>query len=151
MPGLTAKSRATLQLRATTVLDPEQVLRLVKEAAGKVTPAGIGRALLLSGLGAAKAKVEVTSEEPGRINMSVSAPMGTLCSWPATTEAREGKTVLTVGPLGNYATSQSTMLGVVPAGPKSIPGMDTYKRFLDQVQQSLAAADPTASVTVAQA
>lgn len=55
-----------------------------------------------------------------------------------------------VGGLDTYKTTQSKFFYLIPVGPKMIHGIDPYKRFLDVVAMQLTAADPGASVSIAQ-
>ncbi|MFT4261985.1 MAG: hypothetical protein QM572_01260 [Nocardioides sp.] len=148
MAGWSAKRRATLHLRASTLLDADAALHLVKETVPHVV--GAGMSLLTSGIGSANARVNVTGEQPGRVDLSISAVAGTFCTFEAAAATEAGRTLLTVGPLSTYATSQEKLYGI-PATPKTIAGMDLYRRFLDAVHDAVAAADGTASIRVTQA
>ena len=48
-----------------------------------------------------------------------------------------------------YRSNQLHMFYVIPTGPKSIAGMEPYKRFLEAIRQGLLEEDPSALVTVA--
>jgi hypothetical protein len=148
--GVTAIARAQTALRASTSLAPAEVLALVKQSAGGVK--GGGMSLLTSGVQNLGAEVHVEQESEGALALSITSGkrLVELCTFSAVAEADGDKTVLRIGGLKTYKTTQSTVLGFIPVGPKSISGFSPYKRFLDQVAVDLRAADSNATTNVAQ-
>ncbi len=147
--AITAKARARLQLRAETRLGPITTLGIVKAAAATVK--GGGTSLLTSGLKNIGAQVNVDSEAQNRLQLTITSGrrLVRLCSLSAEARAENGHTQLRVGGLEWYRTNQPRVFYVIPAGPKSIAGMDPYKRFLEAVRQGVLQDDPAALVTVA--
>lgn len=151
MAALTAKARSQLRLEATTSLPPTAALDVVKKSTSRVK--GGGASLLTSGLQNLGAQVHVEQEQPERLGLSINSGkrIVELCTFSArvTGPGADGKTVLTLGGLERYKTSQSRVFGIIPTGPKSIAGIAPYKQFLDVVAQELRSQDPSAKVTVA--
>jgi hypothetical protein len=149
MPAVTAKSRAQLALTATTTLPPAEALALVKQTTERVK--GGGKSLLTSGAMNLGATIHVERERDHELGLSITSGkrLVELCTFSASATIRDGATRLRVGGLQRYKTSQSTMFGFIPTGPKSIAGYDPYQRFLNEVAHSLRSKDPAASVSVA--
>ena len=57
---------------------------------------------------------------------------------------------IAVGELETYKTTQSTVLGFIPVGPKMIAGYAPYKTFLSAVADAIRSADANASVQIAE-
>jgi len=148
---VSARTRASLALQATTKLQAEAVLLLVKQATERVK--GGGTSLLTSGLQNAGAQVHVEQEGPSRLALSIKSGkrIFELCTFAATVTNANGLSVLRVGGLDRYKTTQSRVLGFIPVGPKSIAGLDPYKRFLDEIASALRQRDPAAKVDIAEA
>jgi hypothetical protein len=148
--GITARSRATLSLQATTKLEADDVLAIVAEAAGDVK--GGGASLLTTGVRNFGAEVQVASRHAERLELVVTSTRGlvSLMTLTARTTRAEGRTSLTIS-IGTYKTQQSKFLMLVPTGPKYIHGMAPYKQFLETVERMLTARDPQVVVTIAQA
>ena len=149
---MTAKSRASVTLSATTGLEPAAALDVIKRAANKVK--GGGKSLLTTGLMNLGAEVHVEESHDGWLGLSITSGkrLIELCTFRARASSSDGaKTRLTVGGLDRYKTSQSAFLGLIPTGPKKIPGYDPYRRFLDQVAADLRAADNAATISIDQA
>lgn len=147
--SITAKSRSQLTLRATTTLVADDVLGLVRAAAGDVR--GGGTSLLTSGLQNMGAQVHVERESAGVIALSITSGkrLIELCTFSARTiVGANGTITLQVGGLETYRTTQSKMYGFIPVGPKSIAGYDPYKRVLNHIAEALAAKDPEAVISV---
>ena len=146
--AVTAKARAHHALRATTNLTPAEALEVVRESTGSVK--GGGASLLTSGIQNVGAMVQVERENESRLGLSVTSGrrLVELCTFPAWAETKDGRTSLTVGGLETYKTTQATVLGFIPAGPKAIAGIDIYKRFLNAVSAGLKSRDPGASVQI---
>jgi len=146
--AVTAKSRARTALHSTTVLKPEDTLAAVKQAISQVK--GGGTSLLTSGVVNAGARVHIERESPAGLEMSITSGkrLVELCTFSAVTEAADGKTVLRVGGLETFKTSQSRLLGFIPMGPASITGFSLYKRFLDEIATRLRTEDPQAVVSI---
>ncbi len=147
---MSAQSRASLALRATTTLAPDAALALVKVATGNVK--GGGASLLTTGLQNVGARVHVEREQAGKLELSINSGkrIVELCTFTAAATTANGMTNLQVGGLARYKTSQSTVLGFIPVGPKQIAAMSPYKRFLEAVAAVIRETDPTAQVTVAE-
>jgi hypothetical protein len=148
--GITAKARAKTALTATTTLEPDTALAVVRTAADNVR--GGGKSLLTSGVVNLGAMINVEQEQANRLGMSVTSGkrLIELCTFSAAVSSTEGKTQLHVGGLDRYKTRQSKFLYLIPAGPKSIMGYDPYRRFLDAVATGLIAQDSAADVSIAQ-
>lgn len=146
--AVTAKSRATRALRATTVLNPDDALATVRTAASGVK--GGGTSMLTSGVANIGAQVAVEREEPGKLWLSINSGKRLVELSTFTAEARvsDGRTTVRVGGLDTYKTVQSKLFGIIPTGPKAIHGIDLYKRYLSAVQAELMRLDPTATVTI---
>ena len=149
MPAVTAKGRSQVALRAMTSLDPEAALDAVRDATANAKGGGVS--LLTSGVANAGAKVHVESERPDALGLSITSGkrIVELCTFSATASKDDGRTLLQVGGLERYKTSQARVFGFVPAGPKFILGYDLYKRFLDGVSTSLRTLDPAADISIA--
>lgn len=138
-------NRAQLHLTATTYMPAGRVLEHVMIAAARVK--GGGASLLTTGLQNAGAQVNIEGQASDRLALSITSGrrLVELCTFSArVTVDPTGATTLRVGGLDTYKTSQSTVLGFIPVGPKMIAGYAPYKRFLDEVRAELAAADPAA-------
>jgi hypothetical protein len=148
--AITAKSRAQVALQATTTLDAETTLGLVKQATGNVK--GGGKSLLTSGIANLGAGIHVEAEKPDQLGLSITSGKRVveLCTFSATVNSSDGRTSLRVGGLEHYKTSQPRVAGFIPSGPKSILGYDPYRRYLDAVKRELLARDPSAEVTIAE-
>ncbi|ROO90806.1 hypothetical protein EDD29_8545 [Actinocorallia herbida] len=151
--AITVAARASLALNASTNVDPQEVLKLVKKASGKVK--GGGASLLTTGLQNLGAEVHVEREARGRLEISINSGrrIFELCTFSATASATasDGGTVtrLRVGGLETYKTTQTKTL-FIPTGPKMIAGMAPYKRFLEAIAADLRAVDPLARIAIAQ-
>jgi hypothetical protein len=112
---------------------------------------GGGASLLTSGLKNIGAQVNVDGEAQNRLQLTITSGkrLIRLCSLSAEARTENGHTHLRVGGLEWYRTNQPRLFYVIPAGPKSIAGMDPYKRFLEAVRQGVLEEDPSALVTVA--
>jgi hypothetical protein len=150
MPAVTATNRAKRRLQATTALAAPDVLGLVKQSTESAK--GGGASLLTSGIANVGARVHVEVEGPAALGLSITSGKRVveLCSFTARVAPGEGgATVLTVGGLESYKTSQPRVLGFIPSGPKSILGYDLYKRYLDGLARAIQSADASAQVVVA--
>jgi hypothetical protein len=146
--AVTAKSRSQTALRATTKLEPGEVLALLKRAADVVK--GGGASLLTTGVQNLGAEVHIEQERPDGLRISITSGMRVveLCTFSAIVTAENGQTSLTVGGLETYKTSQPRLFYLIPVGPKSIAGFSPYKRFLDQVATELQTTDSAATVSI---
>jgi hypothetical protein len=146
--AVTAQARAQTALQATTSLEPAAVIELVKQATGSVK--GGGASLLTSGAMNLGAEAHVEQETPTGLKLSITSGkrLVELCTFSAAVTQQDGQTVLRLGGLESYKTSQPRAVGFIPAGPKSIGGFSPYKRLLDQVAAELRARDSAATVTV---
>jgi hypothetical protein len=146
---MSAQTRAQLHLIATTMVNADDTLEQVKLAAGQVK--GGGASLLTTGIQNIGAQVNVERETAGRLVLSITSGrrLVELCTFSAVAGADGGVTRLKVGGLETYKTTQSTVIGFIPAGPKMIAGYAPYKRFLEQVAVALRAADPAVQVAIA--
>jgi hypothetical protein len=147
--AITAKSRAQVALHATTTLDPETALGIVKQAAGNVK--GGGKSLLTSGIANLGAGIHVEAENPDQLALSITSGkrLVELCTFSAAVSTSDGRTTLRVGGLESYKTAQPRVAGFIPSGPKSILGYDPYRRYLDAINRELLAKDPSAQSTIA--
>lgn len=145
---MSAKSRARVRLEATTMMIPEHALHAVKIAAGRVK--GGGASLLTTGLQNIGAQVNIEHESPGQIALSITSGRRILelCTFSAVASNGNGCTILRVGGLDTYKTTQSTFLGFIPVGPKAIAGYAPYKRFLEEVSAELRAVDSRVSTVI---
>jgi hypothetical protein len=146
--AITAKARSQTTLHATTCLEPQAVLALVKQATGAVK--GGGASLLTSGVQNLGAEAHVEQEAPGGLRLSITSGkrLVELCTFSAAVKTENEHTVLRIGGLETYKTSQSRLFYVIPIGPKSIVGFSPYKRFLDRVAVELRTKDSAANVVV---
>jgi hypothetical protein len=146
--AVTAKARAQTALQATTSLELAAVLALIKQATGAVK--GGGASLLTSGVQNLGAQVHVEHEQPDRLRLSITSGkrLVELCTFSAAVKAENGHTVLRIGGLETYKTSQPRLFYLIPSGPKSIAGFSPYKRFLEHVAAELRANDSAANVSV---
>ena len=145
---MSAQDRASLALRAEVGLKPLSVQELIKQAAGNVK--GGGASLLTTGLQNVGAQVNVERESPGLLNFSITSGkrIFELCTFSARVEWADDRSRVVVGGLETYKTTQSTIGGFIPAGPKMIAGMAPYKSFLHAVETVLRGADPSASISI---
>jgi hypothetical protein len=137
-----------VSLHAETRLPSAEVLSIVKQAAGYVK--GGGASLLTSGIQNVGARIHVTAESEDRLALAITSgkQLITLATLPATVEVRNGVTLLQVGGLLAYRTTQGAFLGVVPTGPKAIAGISLYKRFLEEVRTRILAKDHGARAVI---
>lgn len=147
---MSAQTRASLRLTASTTLEPAAVLRAVKSATAQVK--GGGASLLTTGLQNIGAQVNVERENGSTLALSITSGkrLIELCTFNVVARPAPTGTELTVGGLETYKTSQSTVFGFIPVGPKMIAGYAPYKSFLDAVAASLHGADTAAAVTIAE-
>lgn len=147
---MNVKTRAGLTLTATTHLDVPASLHAVKAAAGRVK--GGGTSLLTTGLQNLGAQIQVERETPSALTLSLTSGrrLVELCTFTAVAAQAGDVTTLRVGGLQTYRTTQSTVLGFIPVGPKMIAGMAPYKKFLAELDDELRRADPGADVTIAE-
>ncbi|TQS43441.1 hypothetical protein [Cryptosporangium phraense] len=145
---MSATTRASLALTASTSLAPNAALEVVKGATARVK--GGGSDVLFSGIQTLGAAFYVEREADGRLELSLNSGKRIIeiCTFPATVTEKDGTTQLKVGGLTHYKTSQPTALGFIPVGPKSINGLGMYKRFLDEVSVALKSADGNARVAI---
>lgn len=145
---MSVQTRAQLRLTASTALNPDDTLKHVKIAAGRVR--GGGASLLTTGIQNAGAQVHVERETSGHLALSITSGkrLVELCTFDARATTDGSRTTVTVGGLETYKTTQSTVLGFIPVGPKMIAGYAPYKRLLDEIATELRAADPTVQVTI---
>lgn len=146
--AVTAKARSQTALQASTSLEPEAVLALVKQAAGAVR--GGGASLLTSGVQNLGAETHVEQESPTGLRLSITSGkrLMELCTFSAVVQAKDGRTTLRIGGLETYKTSQPRLFYLIPTGPKSIAGFSPYKRLLEQVATQLRATDTSAAITI---
>jgi hypothetical protein len=147
--AITASSRAQTRLRASTQLQGSEILEIVKHAT--TSARGGGASLLTSGIANAGARVHLEREAPDHLALSITSGkrLVELCTFAARVAGGSGLTVLTVGGLETYKTSQPRVAGFIPSGPKSILGYDLYKRFLSSVSDAIQSADASAEVSIA--
>lgn len=150
--GITAKARSTVRITGTTQLSPEQVLEIVREGAS--TTKGGGASLLTTGIWNIGAQIVVARADDSSLTMALTSGRNLveLCTFSARVNREAtGRTGVLVGGLETYKTQQQKLYYVIPVGPKQIPGMSPYKRFLDSVHRRILESDPTADVQIAQA
>jgi hypothetical protein len=142
--GLTARQRASTALHGTSMLSGRELLTIVKSAAQSVK--GGGASLLTTGVRNLGAQVNVESESALGMHLSITSGkrLVALCTFSVNVWSQDGRTSFKVGGLDEYKTQQSKVLVFIPAGPKQIPGMSPYKRFLDLAGNLILQADPTA-------
>ena len=138
-------------LTGTTELPSDQVLTMLKEAAGGVK--GGGASLLTSGLWNIGAQVKLVGESDSTLRFALNSgkDLIELCTFSAKVSEDAGRTTVRVGGLETYKTSQQKLYGFIPSGPKFIAGMAPYKRFLEAAQSQIQAHDAAASLSIAQA
>lgn len=149
--GVTAKARSTTRLTGTSALTTEEVLGVVREGAASVK--GGGASLLTTGVWNIGAHITVVRETTDGLELSLTSgkKLVELCTFSADVLAAESSRVrVRVGGLETYKTTQEKMLGFIPVGPKMIPGMSPYKKFLSAVRERLTALDPSAELTIEQ-
>jgi hypothetical protein len=146
--AVTVKARSQTALHATTSLEPAAVLALIKQATGAVK--GGGASLLTSGVQNLGAETHVEHEEPAGLRLSITSGkrLLELCTFSAAVRVEDGRTLLRVGGLETYKTSQPRLFYAIPTGPKSIAGFSPYKRFLEHVAADLRANDSAATISV---
>jgi hypothetical protein len=142
-----AAAQATTALRATTNLEPSAALALVRRTCDSFKGT---TSLRFVGALEAGAKVQVEQEHPDRLELSMSGSKGhmELCTFAATTTEADGQTLLQIGGLATYKTSQARLLYVIPFGPKRIYGFVPYEAFLQEVAAELRANDPSVEVSI---
>lgn len=147
---MSAQSRASLRLTASTSLQPPAVVAAVKSAATRVK--GGGASLLTTGLQNLGAQVNVERENGTTLALSITSGkrLVELCTFSVVARSVPAGTELTVGGLETYKTTQSTMLGFIPVGPKMIAGYAPYKAFLNVVAEQLRGADRAVSLSIAE-
>ena len=147
---ITAKARAGVRLLATTALPPSSALAIVREATAAVK--GGGASVLSSGLQNLGAQVNIERESPERLGLSITSGkrIFELCTFSARAigPRPDGKTLLHVGGLETYKTSQSRLFMIIPLGPTEIAGYAPYSRFLDVVAAALRNYDPSAQISI---
>jgi hypothetical protein len=145
---MSAQARASLSLTGSTRLDAGTVLQTIKATA--VTVRGGGASLLTTGLQNLGAQINVEREEDGTLALSVTSGkrLFELCTFSAVTRNDQTRTQITIGGLETYKTTQSTVLGFIPIGPKMIAGYAPYKAFLNAVGAALATADADVAIQI---
>jgi hypothetical protein len=149
--SVSAQTRASLSLTGSTRLDPATVLATVKTAAAGVK--GGGASLLTTGLQNLGAQVNVENERDSHLALSVTSGkrLVELCTFSAVAQGgKGGGTAVTIGGLETYKTTQSTVLGFIPVGPKMIAGYAPYKNFLNVVADAIRSADGDATIQIAE-
>jgi hypothetical protein len=147
--GITARSRASLSLKATTALQSTDALAAVEAAAAEVK--GGGASLLTTGVTNLGAQVNVERRHADRLEFSITSGkrIVELMTMTARVTRSGERTTLTIS-IDSYKTQQSKFFMLIPAGPKQIHGMAPYKRFLEGVERTLRSRDPSASVAIGQ-
>jgi hypothetical protein len=138
----TAKHRAQLQLNARLSLTAAEAVAVVKD----VVANGVRRTIDVG------QHISVSGEDgiSGPLVLVISGVLGRKeCIFFAGAVPAGGFTGLRVGPLQQYRTTQTRLYGLIPTGPKQIPGYGFYKWFLRSVAAALDAADPLATITIA--
>lgn len=145
---MSASNRAKLHLEASLAVHPVAVLQNVRVAAQQVK--GGGASLLTTGLQNIGAQVNVEREAHDRLVLSITSGkrLVELCTFSAVVRPDGQNTALCVGGLETYRTTQSTMLGFIPVGPKMIAGYAPYKRFLEAVAAHLQGLSADATVRI---
>lgn len=138
----TAKQRAQLQLNARLSLTPAEAVAVVKD----VVANGVRRTIDVG------QHISVSGEDGinGPLMLVISGLLGRKeCIFFAGAVPAGRFTGLRLGPLQQYRTTQTRLYGLIPTGPKLIPGYGFYKWFLRSVAAQLESADPLATVTIA--
>lgn len=146
--AVTAKSRAKLQARISTTMDPVALKAALRRAADAETGGGVS--LLTSGVQNLGARVHVERERDDGFDMSINSGkrIVELCTFSANLATAGGVTTATVGGLETYKTTQTKVLEFIPVSPKRIAGFSRYQRFLDSVRSEVLASDPAAQVQI---
>jgi hypothetical protein len=149
--GITAENRASLHLEGATSIDKATLMDLLEATASTVK--GGGASLLTSGLYNIGAHINIAGRTEDSFEFAINSgkDLVELCTFGAKINTDDsGKTFIRVGGLDTYTTSQSKMLGFIPAGPKMIHGMDPYKRYLNAVLEELQGRDAEAQLVIKQ-
>jgi hypothetical protein len=149
--GITVKQRASLHLEGTTSIDRAVLMNLIEATAGTVT--GGGASLLTTGLWNIGAHINIAdrTDDSFEFAMNSGKNLVELCTFGAMVYTDDsGMTVLRIGGLDTYTTSQNKMYGFIPAGPKMIHGMDPYKRYLKAISEEINNKDPEAQLVIKQ-
>lgn len=94
--------------------------------------------------------LQVTGRDAGSIELSVLGGLGGKFKqivFTVSARADQGSTAVRTR-IAFYRTSQNTIMGFIPAGPKSMNNWATYKLFVERLSATVQAADPSAVITV---
>lgn len=91
--------------------------------------------------------VRLEQAEPGRLVFSVRGPGGLVEQLVFQLAATPGAGATNLkSSILRYKTSQSTMFGFIPVGPKKMLGLQSHRKWLTNFADAVRAADPTAQI-----
>lgn len=150
-----APAKVRTRLEAHTRLAPNEALDVVREASAEVRGGGkgiltAGAVAGIGGLANVGSAVHVEESDPDSLGLSITSGkrLVELCTFKASCKHSDGTTILRVGGLKTFKSTQPTALGFIPIGPKVVMGFDAYKRLLVAVETVLKQRDPNATVTI---
>ena len=141
---------AQLRLDATTSVAPTRALLLVRRVADEIRAPAASFSLGRFEVGAGQ-RVVVEEGDDSRLSLAITnMKVARFCTFSAEARAVDGRTVLHVGPLESFKTSQGSFF-FIPTGPKLLVGFQLYKQFLEAIAAELRALDGACQVTIGRA
>jgi hypothetical protein len=105
----------------------------------------------LSKAAADQCKIRLDDIQPGRLIFSVRAlfrpNQNCLMTFAVQLATSDGERVVTSHIL-NYRTTQATVLFFIPFGPRSMPALPAYEKFMERFRELAEHADPDADVVM---
>lgn len=131
--------KAQLRLRASLACSAEEALGAVKRVADATNPP----------MRAGARVGPVLEEEDGALLLSITNLRDvSVCEFPARAQLDGDHTVLVVGGLAYYRTTQDRLFGFIPFGPTLVGGYGLYEKMLAAIAEELRGMEPEAAISV---
>lgn len=138
MPSHELKAQTQLRISASR-LSAADLISLVTQAAQGVTVPVLSQPQRIKVVGSTASTAEFA--------ITVAPRRVPLATFSATASDRTDGGSVQVGGLDQYRTKQTAILGLIPAGPKSIPAFGLYKKFIEDIEHAVTTKDPEAKIT----
>jgi hypothetical protein len=136
------RARVGLGLQATTALAPDDALEVVRQAAegaNRPGPLAAGTRVVVAAVGVGTLRLGVVDDDWSDL----------LAMTAAATADDAATTRLTIA-VDHARSLRRRRLGVIPHGPRLVPGRVAYERFLALVREALVRSDPGVTIRVAE-